>query len=259
VGLRAVSSQDARTPVGGARVTVERVSKRYPAGEHPVEALRGVSLSVAAASACAVMGPSGSGKSTLLHLIGAMDRADEGRITVGETEVTTLSRRKQVAYRRRIGFVFQRFHLLAALTALDNVAAPLLPYRTEFDKVERARELLAAVGLANKQDSLPSRLSGGEQQRVAIARALINEPQLLLADEPTGNLDTTTGGEIVSLLLTLCELREMTVIVATHDPLVASRCAQIVLLRDGAAVERMEPHPSTTPAQVLERISRIDP
>jgi putative ABC transport system ATP-binding protein len=238
---------------------VEGVSKRYSTGGRAVEALREVSFTVAPATACAVMGPSGSGKSTLLHLIGAMDRADEGRILVGGVEVTRLPRREQVGYRRRIGFVFQRFHLLPALTALDNVAAPLLPYRTAFDKVARARELLAAVGLAGKEDALPSRLSGGEQQRVAIARALINEPRLLLADEPTGNLDTMTGGEIVSLLLRLREQRQMTVIVATHDPLVASRCSRIILLRDGAVVDRMEPHASTSPAQVLERISRIEP
>ena len=254
-----LSGKNGQTPPQEARVVVDGVSKRYASGDRVVEAVRQVSFTVPPASACAVMGPSGSGKSTLLHLIGAMDSADDGRIHVGGTEVTHLSRRAQVDYRRRIGFVFQRFHLLAALTALNNVAMPLLPYRTNFDKFLRARELLAAVGLAGKENSLPARLSGGEQQRVAIARALINDPVLLLADEPTGNLDTATGGEIVSLLLELREERGMTVIVATHDPLVASRCSQIVLLRDGAVVDRMEPHPSATPDQVLERISRIEP
>lgn len=244
----------------GAAVVVEGVSKRYRAGSTAaVSALRGVSFDVAPASICAVMGPSGSGKSTLLHLIGAMDTADRGRIRVGGTNVTSLSRSEQVAYRRRIGFVFQRFHLLSALTALDNVAAPVLPYRTDFDKFARARHLLSAVGLAGKEQSIPSRLSGGEQQRVAIARALINDPILLLADEPTGNLDTTTGSEIISLLLTLREQRGMTIILATHDPVVASRCAQIVLLRDGSVVDQMQPRTSTTPDQVLERISRIEP
>ena len=131
-----------------------------------------------------------------------MDVPDEGTIRVGAAEVTALSRRERVDYRRRIGFVFQSFHLLSALTALDNVAAPLLPYRTDFDKHERARELLAAVGLKAARHALP-RLSGGQQQRVAIARALVNDPTLLLADEPTGNLDSRTGEELLQLLLEL--------------------------------------------------------
>ncbi|HEX6762888.1 MAG TPA: ABC transporter ATP-binding protein [Gaiellaceae bacterium] len=259
MGVRSLSTRQGQLPSVGATVAVDGVRKRYRTGDGAAVALRNVSFTIDAASVCAVMGPSGSGKSTLLHLIGAMDSADRGRIRVGETEVTRLSRREQVAYRRRIGFVFQRFHLLAALTALDNVAAPLLPYRTDFDKTARARELLSAVGLSGKERSLPSRLSGGEQQRVAIARALINDPVLLLADEPTGNLDTKTGGEIISLLLALREQRNMTVIMATHDPVVASRCSQIILLRDGTVVDQMQPRASTTPGHVLERISRIEP
>jgi putative ABC transport system ATP-binding protein len=184
-----------------------------------------------------VAGPSGSGKSTLLHVIGAMDTPDAGSIVVGGREVTALSRGEQAAYRRTIGFVFQRFHLLPALSVRDNVAAPVLPYRTAYDKFARASELLAAVGLGGRGNSLPSRLSGGEQQRVAIARALINEPGLLLADEPTGNLDSVTGAEIVNLILNLRSRRGMTVIVATHDPLVASRCDRVVKLRDGKVVD----------------------
>ena len=140
-----------------------------------------------------------------------MDRADAGRIVVGADDVSALDRGAQAAFRRRIGFVFQRFHLLPALTVLDNVAAPLLPYRTGFDKIERARELLTAVGLAGRDDALPSQLSGGQQQRVAIARALVNDPVLMLADEPTGNLDSATGAEIVQLLLDLRDERGMTV------------------------------------------------
>jgi putative ABC transport system ATP-binding protein len=178
---------------GGASVAVESLCKRYQTGPTTITALDGVSFSIEAGGMVAITGPSGSGKSTLLHLLGAMDVADSGAVRVGDVEVTALSRREQVHYRRRIGFVFQRFYLLPALTALDNVAAPLLPYRTDFDKHGRARELLRAVGLAGREDSLPSELSGGEQQRVAIARALINDPILLLADEPTGNLDSETG------------------------------------------------------------------
>ena len=172
--------------------------------------------------------------------------------------VSALSRREQVDYRRRIGFVFQRFHLLPALSALDNVAAPLLPYRTDFDKHKRARALLAAVGLPGREASLPAELSSGQQQRVAIARALIGEPILLLADEPTGNLDSQTGSEIVELLLQLRDDHGMTVIVATHDPLIASRCDQISRLLDGHILDTLTVPPAADPGTLLERISRMD-
>ena len=193
-----------------------------------------------------------------MHLIGAMDVPDEGSILVGGREVTTLRGREQVLFRRRIGFVFQRFHLLPALSALDNVAAPLLPYRTGFDKLERARALLRAVGLEGREDSLPSRLSGGQQQRVAIARALVNDPVLLLADEPTGNIDSQTGAEIMELLLGLRSSRGMTIIVATHDSLIASRCDRVARLRDGRVRDDVDVIPAES-AAVLERVSRIDP
>ena len=169
-----------------------------------------------------------------------MDTPDAGSVIVGGSEVTALSRGQQAAYRRTIGFVFQRFHLLPALSVRDNVAAPVLPYRTPYDKFARADELLNAVGLGDRGNSLPSRLSGGEQQRVAIARALINAPGLLLADEPTGNLDSVTGTGIVGLILDLRRDREMTVLVATHDPLVAGRCDRVIRLRDGRVVERVQ-------------------
>jgi putative ABC transport system ATP-binding protein len=191
-------------------------------------------------------------------MIGAMDSPDEGAIWVGRRDVTNLSRKKQVAYRRTIGFVFQRFHLLPALTVLDNVVAPVLPYRTDFDKSRRARELLEAVGLAGKGATLPARLSGGEQQRVAIARALINAPGLLLADEPTGNLDSSNSADIMQLVLDLRRERGMTILVATHDPVVATRCDRIVRLQDGRVVEDFPvPHDATD--DVLDRITRLAP
>ncbi|HJQ74826.1 MAG TPA: ABC transporter ATP-binding protein, partial [Gaiellaceae bacterium] len=227
-------------PARGAGVEMRGVSKRYATGRQTVVALDGVDLDLTAGSLVGVAGPSGSGKSTLLHLLGAMDVPDEGTIRVGGEEVTTLSGSERVAYRRRVGFVFQAFHLLPALTALDNVAAPLLPYRDDFDKHERARALLAAVGLAGREDALPSELSGGQQQRVAIARALVNEPPLLLADEPTGNLDSRTGEELLELLLELRAERGTTVVVATHDPVVAGRCDRVVRLHDGR-VAGLEP------------------
>ena len=153
-----------------------------------------------------------------------MERPDSGTIIGGGTDVTDAARRRPAAYRRTVGFVFQRYNLLPALTALDNVIAPVLPYRTAFDKRERGRELLAAVGLAGREHSLPAKMSGGEQQRVAIARALVNTPALLLADEPTGNLDSANADRDPALLTSLRRDREMTIILATHDPQVAAQC-----------------------------------
>ena len=225
--------------MSGFRVEVHDLYKRYTTapGQY-LDALAGVSLTAQPASVVAFMGPSGSGKSTLLHVIGAMDAADSGSIRVGDTDVTALSRRAQTAYRRRIGFVFQRFHLLSALTVADNVSAPVLPQHTTFDKHQRALELLAAVGLESRERSLPSRLSGGQQQRVAIARALINHPGLLLADEPTGNLDSRTGSDIIDLLLRLRDELGMTILIATHDANIASRCDHVIQLLDG----QIQPH-----------------
>jgi putative ABC transport system ATP-binding protein len=245
--------------MGGFRVELRDVTKRFEAGARTITALDSVSFALEPGSVLGVTGPSGSGKSTLLHVVGAMDEADGGSISVGEFAVSELDRRAQVGYRRRIGFVFQHFHLLPALTALDNVAAPLLPYRVDFDKHARARELLAAVGLEGREDDLPSRLSGGEQQRVAIARALVNEPGLLLADEPTGNLDSETGLEIVQLLLDLRSEREMTVIIVTHNSLVAARCDRVARLHDGRLLDDVEVPRRVPPEELLARISRIEP
>ena len=242
----------------GAPVEVLGLSKRYAAGGIDVVALADVGFSLPAGALLGVMGPSGSGKSTLLHVLGAMDVADSGTARVGDTDVTALSRKEQVLYRRTIGFVFQRFHLLPALTVLDNVIAPVLPFRTPFDKEERATQLLAAVGLAGRERSLPSELSGGQQQRVAIARALVNDPVLLLADEPTGNLDSETGAEVLELLLQLRERRGMTVVVATHDAQIASRCDRIVRLLDGRVVDDVEVALGEPEDELLERIGRLD-
>ena len=245
--------------MGGFRVELQGVTKKFQAGARTITALDSVSFALEPGGVLAVTGPSGSGKSTLLHVVGAMDEADAGSITVGDFAVHELDGRAQVGYRRRIGFVFQHFHLLPALTTRDNVAAPLLPYRVDFDKHERARELLAAVGLEGREDDLPSQLSGGEQQRVAIARALVNDPGLLLADEPTGNLDSETGLEIVQLLLDLRAEREMTVIVVTHNPQVAARCDRVARLHDGRLLDDVEVPRHVPPEEMLARISRIEP
>ncbi|WP_327289029.1 ABC transporter ATP-binding protein [Streptomyces sp. NBC_01198] len=218
----------------GATVVVTGLTKTFPSGEGAgITAVREADLTIAAGGTVALTGPSGSGKSTLLHLIGAIDVPDAGTITVAGTEITAAGRGALSRYRRTIGFVFQRFHLLPALTARDNVIAPLLPYRKRSGALERATELLAAVGLAGREDALPSQLSGGQQQRVAIARALIGDPGLLLADEPTGNLDSATGTEIIELLLSLNTDFGTTMVIATHDPAIAARCERTVSLRDG--------------------------
>jgi putative ABC transport system ATP-binding protein len=217
------------------RMTEARKAFPLPDGGR-LAAVDGVSLQIQPGTAVALTGPSGSGKSTLLHLIGAIERLDSGSIVVSGQDIGALSRNGLAAYRRTVGFVFQRFHLLPALTALDNVIAPVLPFRTGFDKQERALELLKVVGLEDRSAALPSQLSGGQQQRVAIARALMNEPHLLLADEPTGNLDSRNGTAVVDLLLTLRDERGATVIIATHDLGIAERCDAALHLRDGQLV-----------------------
>jgi putative ABC transport system ATP-binding protein len=240
-------------------LALEMVSKRYLRdGASIVQALDEVSLEVPAAQVVAITGPSGSGKSTLLHVVGGMDQPDAGTIRVGIQDVTSLSRKQLAAYRRTIGFVFQRFHLLPVLTALENVAAPVMPLRTTFDKFSRAGELLTALGLGGKEQAIPSELSGGEQQRVAIARALVNDPGLVLADEPTGNLDSETSVQIMQLLLDLRQQQGMTIMIATHDPMIATRCDRIVSLSDGRVTDEIIV-PSFEAEEVLKRIAGPGP
>ncbi len=222
----------------GYPIELRAVTKSYGVAEgDPLFASRDVGLSVEAGSTVALTGTSGSGKSTLLHLIGGMDRPTGGSVVVGGTDLSELRGRRLADYRRSIGFVFQRFHLLPTLTVRDNVLAPLLPVHGARARRGRAQELIEAVGLGGREGALPSQLSGGQQQRVAIARALVNEPRLLLADEPTGNLDSATGEEILALLFTIQAASPMTMLVATHDLQVAARCDRLVRLRDGQVVE----------------------
>jgi putative ABC transport system ATP-binding protein len=239
-------------------VELRGVSKSYGIGDDKhVIAADNVTLAIRAGSFVALSGASGSGKSTLLHLIGAIERPDAGVIISGGTEVTALRGGALAAYRRTVGFVFQRYNLLPALTALDNVVAPVLPYRTAFNKRERAGQLLAAVGLAGREQSLPGRMSGGEQQRVAIARALINTPPVLLADEPTGNLDSANAAEILLLLARLRTEHRMTIILASHDPLVAAQCERLIRLRDGAVVDDIELAGGYPADDVIRRVGQL--
>jgi putative ABC transport system ATP-binding protein len=245
-------------PETGACVELRKVTKRYGlASDETIVAADEVSLHVASGSMVALTGASGSGKSTLLHLIGAIDHPDSGTIVSNGTDVTALTGSKLSGYRRTVGFVFQRYNLLPALSAFDNVIAPVLPYRTTFDKKERARELLSDVGLSGREKSIPSQMSGGEQQRVAIARALMNMPTLLLADEPTGNLDSTNASEVLGLLSSLRGHRHMTMILATHDPQVAAQCERLIRLRDGAVVDDIELEDSYAADEVIRRIGQL--
>ncbi|NIR86212.1 ABC transporter ATP-binding protein, partial [Candidatus Bathyarchaeota archaeon] len=200
-----------------------------------VPALQGVTFDVAKGEFVAIFGPSGSGKSTLLHVLGGLDRPDEGEVLVDRISFSTLNANELAEVRlRKIGFVFQFFNLLPRLTALRNVELPLaLADLPEKECIEKAREVLRLVGLEDRMNHRPSELSGGEQQRVAIARALINDPKIVLADEPTGNLDTTTGWEIVQLMKRLNEEKAQTFVVVTHDPSIAENADRILYLKDG--------------------------
>jgi putative ABC transport system ATP-binding protein len=245
-------------PAEGGSIELHGIGKRYGISKTQlVSAAADVTLSVGPGEFIALTGASGSGKSTLLHIIGAIERPDCGTVVVDGITVTGLRGGALAAYRRSVGFVFQRYNLLPALTALDNVIAPVLPYRTGWDKRDRGRELLAAVGLAGREASLPARMSGGEQQRVAIARALVNSPRVLLADEPTGNLDSRTGGEILGLLGRLRESRGMTVLVATHDPQIAARCDRLIRLQDGAITDDLDLTGGESPGETIRRAGQL--
>lgn len=217
------------------------VTRVYALGGTEVQALRGVSLRVEPGEYAAIVGPSGSGKSTLMHLLGLLDRPSSGVITVGGRDATSLSDSEMATLRNEtIGFVFQSFQLLSRTTAVDNVALPLL-YRgvAKGDRRDRAMAALEAVGLAGRTGHKATELSGGEQQRVAIARALVGEPQLLLADEPTGNLDTRTGGEVMETLERLNAESGVAVVLVTHDRDIALRTQRQIYVRDGL-IERDE-------------------
>jgi putative ABC transport system ATP-binding protein len=222
-------------------ITVRDLVMRLPSGGQSLTILDGVSLEVAAGEVVAVTGPSGSGKSTLLGLLAGLDTPSAGSITVDGVEVTRLGEADLARFRRRtIGFVFQSYHLIPTLTALENVAVPLELASTA-QPLPAARRLLDEVGLASRADHYPAQLSGGEQQRVAIARAVALAPPVLLADEPTGNLDSATGGHIIDVLLALNRQRGSTLVLVTHDAALAARAGRAIALRDGRLVNGQPP------------------
>ncbi len=215
-------------------IRLSSVARQYGSGEAAVRAVDNISLELAPGERLVVVGPSGAGKSTMLALLGLIDRADEGDVNLLGRPVNDLAEDTRADLRREhIGFVFQLFHLIPALSAIENVAVPLLPYASRQPVLERAKQLLVALGLGDRLRNRPGELSGGEQQRVGIARALIAQPDLVLADEPTGNLDSRTAAQVVDLLLTAQEEHRFALVVATHDPALAARFDRSVTLLDG--------------------------
>jgi len=240
----------------GAVVTAREVKRRFGEGGTAVDALRGVSLDVARGKLTAVMGPSGSGKSTLMHILAGLDRPTSGEVTIDGTSITQLGDNDLTKLRREhIGFVFQFFNLLPMLTAEENVTLPL---SIAGEKPEKGwvDGLLDKIGIADRRTHRPAELSGGQQQRVAIARALVTKPTVVFADEPTGNLDSKTGGEILELLRQAVESTGQTTVMVTHDPRSASIADRILFLADGNIVKEL---PRSDPHEVvaaMEEISR---
>jgi putative ABC transport system ATP-binding protein len=228
-----------RTVTADAIIRADNVKKLYRLGDEEVWALRGVSLEVRRGEFFSIMGPSGSGKSTLFNQLGALDKPTEGRVFFDGHSVFELSEAQQAWFRcNKIGYVFQTFNLIPAMSALQNVALPgVLRGESEENAGRRSKEILERVGLGHRLDHKPFELSGGQQQRVAVARALANKPDVILADEPTGNLDTKTGTEIVELLRELNRDDGVTVICSTHDPKMLASSARIAWIKDGTLVK----------------------
>jgi len=233
-----------------ALIELRDVRKIYQLGDVPVNALAGVSLDIEQGEFVSLIGQSGSGKSTLMNTLGCLDRPTSGSYLLDGREVTTLSLDARARLRNdKIGFVFQSFNLLARTSAMENVELPLLYARgvTARQRRARATEVLALVGLADRMDHQPGQLSGGQQQRVAVARALVNRPAILMADEPTGNLDSRTSGEVIQLFQQLNDQQGITLILVTHDPGIAASAKRTITLRDGLVVQDTKFSPLASP------------
>jgi putative ABC transport system ATP-binding protein len=231
------------------------VVRRYGEGETAVDALRGVSLDVAAGELVAVMGPSGSGKSTLMHILAGLDKPTSGTVTIAGQEITQLFDRQLTLLRRQhIGFVFQFFNLLPMLTAEENVVLPLSIAGVEPEK-QWIEDLLERIGIADRRTHRPSELSGGQQQRVALARSLVTRPTILFADEPTGNLDSKTSGEILELLRDSVNAYGQTMVMVTHEPRAAAIADRVLFLADGLIVRELR---GATAAEVLDVMAHLE-
>jgi putative ABC transport system ATP-binding protein len=238
-----------------AAVQARDVTRRYGQGDTAVDALRGVSLDVESGRLTAVMGPSGSGKSTLMHILAGLDKPTAGSVEIAGTEITTLDDNDLTLLRRtHIGFVFQFFNLLPMLTAEENVVLPLT-IAGEKPDAQWLEELLRRTGLADRRKHRPAQLSGGQQQRVAIARALVNRPTIVFADEPTGNLDSKTSGEILDLMRDSVDTYGQTTVMVTHDPRAATIADRILFLADGLIVRELT---EATPAEVLSVMASLE-
>ena len=242
----------------GSAIEVHELVETYGSGSTRVQALRGIDLAIERGSFVAIMGPSGSGKSTLLHILGALESPTSGSVAVEGHRYDGLDDKQLTRFRRdHIGFVFQFFNLLGSLSAVENVLLPgLIAGRRSSQLVHRARELLDKVGLSDRADHLPAELSGGEQQRVSIARALLLEPQLILADEPTGNLDSRAGKGVLKLLREFNQLEGHTIVMVTHDPSAAAMADRVVFLRDGQVAGEV---PGGSTERVMEFFTTLSP
>lgn len=242
-------------------LVAEALTKTYRMGEVTVTALDGVDFSVTMGEFVAIMGPSGSGKSTLLHLLGGLDNPTSGRIYLNGQELSGLGDDQITRLRRRkVGFIFQFYNLLPMLTAAENVALPLMiDGRPPGSEQERIRGLLERVGLGDRANHRPDQLSGGQQQRVAIARAFVNDPEIVLADEPTGNLDSKAGATILDLLRRACHELGATIVMVTHDPRAASYAGRVVFLKDGKIVEELRDGVTGVAIpQIVDVMTRLD-
>jgi putative ABC transport system ATP-binding protein len=247
-----------RLGLDAAVVQASALVKVYGEGRSAVRALQGVDLEVRRAEFPAIMGPSGSGKSTLLHLLGGLDTPTSGSVRIGDVDLAALSDRERTLLRRRhMGFVFQFFNLLPTLSAEENVAFPLMLAGEEPRRYrERVDELLDLVGLSERRKHLPQELSGGEQQRVAVARALVSSPEILLADEPTGNLDSSTGEDVLAIMRRSVEELGQTIVMVTHDPVAASVADRVLFMRDGLIVLERS---GLSTGDILDEVKQLQP